>query len=139
MVQAGDTLSILATRYLGSPQAYNRIVAATAAAAATDASYTAIANPNIIAVGWKLCAPAAGETSTGATSTDAAAQTPVNADSAEDDLPLWRTRLQEGAPHPLTIEYLRSQEYPGSPITIEQHWSPAPTTAATWSRICRRG
>jgi dipeptidyl aminopeptidase/acylaminoacyl peptidase len=34
---------------------------------------------------------------------------------------LWAERAGPGDPHPLTIEYLRAQEYPGSAITIEQN------------------
>ncbi len=59
-VQAGDTLSTLATRYLGSALAYGRIVTASNAAAALDASFAPIQDPNVIAVGWKLCVSAAG-------------------------------------------------------------------------------
>jgi dipeptidyl aminopeptidase/acylaminoacyl peptidase len=33
---------------------------------------------------------------------------------------IWALRAGPGDPHPLSIEYLRAQEYPGSPITIEQ-------------------
>jgi dipeptidyl aminopeptidase/acylaminoacyl peptidase len=32
----------------------------------------------------------------------------------------WAKRAGPGDPHPLTIEYLRNQEYPGSAITVEQ-------------------
>lgn len=137
-VQAGETLSIIAGRTMGDQQAYPRIVEATNAAAAVDASYTRIDNPNIIAVGWKLCIP--GDTATTAaqpSSTATAAPTtgasnnaggPVDSASSNpasnDDEPtieeIWARRAGPDDPHPLTIEYLRSQEYPGSPITIEQ-------------------
>jgi len=133
VVQAGDTLSTLAARYLGSPLAYSRIVTATNEAAALDASYVAIQNPNVIAVGWKLCVPAADANAQAAAPTAPAQPTPAateaagNADVAdpvEDELPLWHSRLQEGGPHPLTIDYLRSQEYPGSEIVVEQTLEP---------------
>src|SRR5688572_16631209 len=52
-VQAGETLSIIAGRTLGSQQAYTQIVAATNAAAAIDASYARINNADVIVVGWK--------------------------------------------------------------------------------------
>src|SRR5690606_5986752 len=57
IVQPGDTLSTLATRYFGQPGGYAAIVTATNAAAAVDATYAAIANPDVLAVGWKLCIP----------------------------------------------------------------------------------
>ena len=135
VVQAGDTLSILAARHLGSAQAYDRIVAATNAAAALDATYIPIQNPDIISVGWKLCVPATGVEAPAAASvqptpaapaaaTDVAGTADATEDATEDDLPIWHHRLQDGEPHPLTIDYLRSQEYPGSAITVEQTLAP---------------
>jgi fermentation-respiration switch protein FrsA (DUF1100 family) len=139
-VQAGETLSIIAGRTLGSQQAYPQIVTATNAAAAIDTTYARIDNPNIIAVGWKLCIP--GDTTTvqpaaipttAATSPSASnnAGGPVtnttnnsNATSTGDGPTieeLWAERMGPGDPHPLTIEYLRGQEYPGSAIIIEQN------------------
>ena len=56
-VQAGDTLSTIAGRTLGNSAAYDRIVAATNAAAATDDSFATIESANRLAVGWKLCIP----------------------------------------------------------------------------------
>lgn len=58
IVQPGDTLSLIAGRQLGSQVTYQAIVAATNAKAAVDSSFTAIANPNTLTVGWKLCIPA---------------------------------------------------------------------------------
>jgi len=132
-VQAGDTLSTLATRYLGSALAYGRIVTASNAAAALDASFAPIQDPNVIAVGWKLCVSAAGDAPAAPAQDAVQEQTPEQEQSletaqdavaAEDSLPIWHHRLQEGAPHPLTIDYLRSQDYPGSPITVEQTLAP---------------
>mgnify|MGYP000844960454 CR=1 FL=1 len=132
-VQAGDTLSTLATRYLGSALAYGRIVTASNAAAALDASFAPIQDPNVIAVGRKLCVSAAGDAPAAPAQATVQEQTPEQEQSletaqdavaAEDSLPIWHHRLQEGAPHPLTIDYLRSQDYPGSPITVEQTLAP---------------
>lgn len=138
VVQAGETLSIIAGRTLGSQQAYSQIVTATNAAAAIDATYARIDNPNVIVVGWKLCIPGEGTTVSAVT----AAPTPVapttatpvpnavpatapatTSASSEDDMTIeeqWALRSGPDDPHPLTIEYLRSQEYPGSDITVEQ-------------------
>src|SRR5262245_29875712 len=65
VVQAGDTLSTLAGRYLGNLSAYTAIVEATNARAAVDASYARVTNPNAIAVGMKLCIPATSSIATG--------------------------------------------------------------------------
>ena len=59
VIVAGDSLSGLAGRYLGSSAAYDRIVAATNARAAVDDSYATIVNPALISVGWRVCIPAA--------------------------------------------------------------------------------
>jgi fermentation-respiration switch protein FrsA (DUF1100 family) len=139
-VAPGETLSTIAARTLGNQQAYPEIVAATNAAAATDGSYTRIDNPNVIRVGAQLCIP--GEaTSAPATSTSVASVTPApsatpaatatptasgsttnsTSDNGERTIEeQWALRAGPDDPHPLTIEYLRGQEYPGSEITIEQ-------------------
>jgi LysM repeat protein len=59
-VQPGDTLSLIAARQSGSQTSYQAIVAATNAQAAVDNTFTAIADPNVLSVGWKLCIPAGG-------------------------------------------------------------------------------
>jgi formylglycine-generating enzyme required for sulfatase activity len=59
-VVAGDSLSRIAEKYLGSVRAYPRIVEATNSAAKTNATFKTIVNPNVIAVGQKLCIPASG-------------------------------------------------------------------------------
>jgi hypothetical protein len=56
-VQEGDWLSKLARQYLDDPAAYPAIDLATDAAAAGDSSFQAIADPDRIEVGWKLCIP----------------------------------------------------------------------------------
>ena len=132
IVQPGDTLSILAARHLGAALAYNRLVTATNAAAAQDPSYASIQNPNVISVGWKLCVPGEAETAPVSTATlqatpsateemSAAEESPAAQESLAIEEPLlWQDRLQDGGPHPLTIDYLRGQDYPASPIVIEQ-------------------
>ncbi|MCC6455714.1 MAG: alpha/beta fold hydrolase [Caldilineaceae bacterium] len=140
VVQAGETLSIIAGRTLGNQQAYAQIVAATNAAAAIDATYARIDNPDVIAVGWKLCIPASASGTTTVQPASPSATPPpttvpdaggpatsspsTTATTTSDDGPTieeqWAKRAGPGDPHPLSIEYLREQEYPGSPITIEQ-------------------
>jgi peptide/nickel transport system substrate-binding protein len=57
VVQADDSLSIIAERYFGNVLAYPVIADATSAVAASDDSYTVIDNPDVIEIGWKLCIP----------------------------------------------------------------------------------
>ncbi len=56
-VQADDWLSKLSDKYYGDILAYPAIVEATNAAAQSDSSYAAIANPDLIEIGWTLCIP----------------------------------------------------------------------------------
>ena len=56
-VQADDWLSKLADKYYGDILAYPAIVDATNAVAQSDGSYAAIANPDLIEIGWTLCIP----------------------------------------------------------------------------------
>lgn len=145
-VRAGETLSSIAARTLGSAQAYPQIVAATNAAAAVDPAFARIDNPSVIAVGWKLCIPGANavpvtpvsplpaatpSAATPSAATPPAAVTPAadsrNAAAADQEWTieeLWAARQTPDGPHPLTIEYLREQEFPDSPIVIEQTLSP---------------
>lgn len=58
-VQADDWLSKLAEKFYGDPLAYPAIVAATSAKAASDDSFTALNDPDVIEAGWKLCIPSA--------------------------------------------------------------------------------
>lgn len=58
-VQADDWLSKIADKFLGDTLAYPAIAAATNEAHAGDASFAAIANPDEIEVGWKVCIPSA--------------------------------------------------------------------------------
>lgn len=59
ITQADDWLSKLADKFYGDPLAYPAIVEATNAKAATDASFTAIDNPDTIEAGQKLFIPTA--------------------------------------------------------------------------------
>ncbi|GIV78432.1 MAG: hypothetical protein KatS3mg050_2826 [Litorilinea sp.] len=112
VVQAGDSLSSLAGQYLGNPAAFDAIVQATNARAATDGSYATIADAHLIQVGWKLCIPAG-----------SVALLPTPTPTPASPLPT-PTPLPPGVPHPLTIEYLRQGEYPGSPLVVEQVLEP---------------
>lgn len=58
VVQAGDSLSLIASNFYGDLQAFSTIVAATNAAAAENQIYIAIDDPNLIVVGQTLCIPA---------------------------------------------------------------------------------
>ena len=135
-VQLGDTLSLIAGAQLGDQLAYQSIIDATNAAASADSSYATIANPNQISVGWKLCIPAvAGAQSDAPVVTPEApppaplptpSTTPVPSPSptpiAFPTPPALDLALDEM--HPLMVEYMRQQQYPGSEIVIEQTLDP---------------
>lgn len=116
VIQAGDTLSALATRYYGDLMAYTAIVAATNAKAATDASYAKIADPGAISVGWKLCLPGP-LNSQGAASAPSRPVTPA----LPTAIPTPEAPRDYEA---LRIENMRKGTYPGSAITIEQTLAP---------------
>jgi fermentation-respiration switch protein FrsA (DUF1100 family) len=133
-VQSGDTLSTIAARTLGSQQAYRRIVDATNAQAATDPSFARIANANVLAVGWKLCIPVADAPVL--TAAQAGVETPAGlrldnllelTDIAASVEAALSARAGPDGLHPLTIDYLRRRQYPGSVLTFEQALSPGPT------------
>ncbi len=127
IVQSGDTLSTLAARYLGGSLDYNRIVEATNTKAAADASYTTIDNPNMIAVGWKLCLPGSAAAALAPVSPLAQPAVAPSAGaeiSAESTLTATDVLTETVSQRPLTIAYLRDQSYPGSAITIEQTLAP---------------
>lgn len=129
VVQPGDSLSGIAARYLGGFGNYNQIISATNTAAVTDSSYARIANANSISVGWKLCIPGAATSVTANNARPTAAvPTPTAVPtSAEEPLTLeeeYADRWDGTGPFPLTFDYLRQQEYPGSEITIEQTLAP---------------
>ncbi|MEZ4657734.1 MAG: alpha/beta fold hydrolase [Caldilineaceae bacterium] len=126
IIQPGDTLSVIAGRQLGNQLGYQAIVDATNAKAAADASYATIANPNVVNVGWKLCIPAransvsavAAQTTVAPTVQPAATVTPLPPVTP----PALNLTLDEM--HPLMVEYMRQQVYPGSDIVIEQVLEP---------------
>ncbi|HMN27028.1 MAG TPA: alpha/beta fold hydrolase [Caldilineaceae bacterium] len=133
VVRAGDTLSSLAGRYLGNPAAYNAIVEATNARAASDASYARIVNANSLAVGMKLCIPAGGTQDAGgpvaaaplvtvqpvATATPGGSPTPLPTPTATPTSRVPVRNLNQ-----LSIEWARGQSYPGSDIVIEETLTP---------------
>jgi dienelactone hydrolase len=135
-VQPGDTLSIIAARQSGSQVNYQAIIAATNAKAAIDNTFTAITNPNVLAVGWKLCIPASGAAVVAPaanglnrllpTATPRAA--PLAAATAVATPPIWLAPptldLELDEMHPLMVEYMRQQSYPGSDIVIEETLAP---------------
>jgi hypothetical protein len=140
VVQRGQTLTAIATRLLGTQDGVADIIAATNAQAAVDASYTTINDPNAVEAGWKICIPEATSDNTPVTPTrrslvesTTAMNNRVNNSKSQaravdvtleenDKLlqSMLEARLDETGTHPLTIEYLRRQEYPGSPLTIEE-------------------
>jgi len=124
IVQPGDTLSLIAGRTLGNLAAYNAILTATNTKAAQDASYATIANANVLVVGWKLCVPAGSGLATGTTAVVAAPATPTPLPTpiVAPTPPALNLTLAEM--HPLMIERMRAQSYPGSDIVIEQTLAP---------------
>ena len=119
-VQTGETLSAIAARELGSLGAYPQIVTATNAASAADASYATITDPGRISVGWRLCIPDAsvGARRVAAQPAPATSTTspPITTTEADDEFVF--------DPERLTIDYLRSLEFPGSELVIEQELAP---------------
>ena len=130
IVQSGDTLSTIAGRVYGDIAVFQSIVAATNAKAATDSTYTAIANPNVISVGWKLCIPAQGGGLVTASGAPAVTRTPMPTRVptptavlvAPATPPVIDTPIAEQ--NALSIARIRVQRYPGSDIVIEQTLAP---------------
>ncbi|RIK48468.1 MAG: peptidase [Chloroflexi bacterium] len=119
IVQPGDTLSTVATRYFGQPSSYTAIVTATNAAAAMDSSYATIADPDILAVGWKLCIPATSAAGPALVATPTPTATPTPAGTpTPTPTPLPADR------HPLAIPQMRRASYPGSDLVVEQTLDP---------------
>lgn len=132
-VQPGDTLSLIAGRQFGSQVTYQAIVAATNAKAAVDHSYATITNPNTLNVGWKLCIPATNSQVSNPASSSQLAATPTPAIAAAVPTPtatplIWlqppTLDLALNEMHPLMVEYMRKQSYPGSDIVIEETLAP---------------
>jgi len=63
-VQADDYLSTIAEKAYGDPLAFPAIMEATNQQNAVDDSYAKIDNPDVIAVGWKLCVPSGADAET---------------------------------------------------------------------------
>jgi acetyl esterase/lipase len=132
IVQPGDTLSIIAGRQFGNQLTYQAIVAATNAKAAVDSSYPAITNPNTLVVGWKLCIPASSDAASVA-QVSVAPSAPALAAPAPSPTPnatplIWlkppTLDLTLAEMHPLMVEYMRRQAYPGSDLVIEETLAP---------------
>lgn len=105
-VVSGDTLGALAQKYLGSNSLYQQIADATNAANKVDSSYAAIADPNVLEVGWKLCIPA----KAGGATTAPAATTPAPA-TAPAVAPLTLAQLGNAT--------YQVQDAPGGSITLQ--------------------
>lgn len=60
-IQAGDSLSTLASRELGNPYDYRAILALTNARCQNDANLTCIDNPSLLQVGWQVYLPTQSE------------------------------------------------------------------------------
>ena len=121
VVEAGDTLTGLAVRWLDDPLAYTRIIAATNAAAEADDSFAAIDDEGRIVVGWKLCLESplgeGGPASASGGAGSGAASVGTDPDEAPSDVFTF-----DGAR--LTIDYLRGLTYGGSAIVIEETLDP---------------
>ena len=57
IVQQGDTLARIAAQYYNNPWAYPALVFATNQSVSEGKGFQAIADPNLIEPGWKLCIP----------------------------------------------------------------------------------
>lgn len=120
IVQAGDTLSTIAGRTLGDASAYARIVAATNAAAAIDATFTVIESADRLSIGWKLCIPGSQQSAAPVASTPGPAGAPPS--PTEDEGGLVASDPFDG--EALTIDYLRKQSYPDQQLVIEETLAP---------------
>lgn len=58
VVQPGESLGTIASRFFNNAGAYNQIIQATNAAVGTGGNFTNISDPNLIAPGQTLCIPA---------------------------------------------------------------------------------
>ncbi|GIK75413.1 MAG: hypothetical protein BroJett021_44010 [Chloroflexota bacterium] len=126
-VQTGDTLSSIAWRTLGNAGAYDRIVAATNAAAASDSTFPTIVSADRLSIGWKLCIPAGGAqpaalAAPATTATPTAVNTPAAAPETENEGGIAEIAPFDG--EALTIDYLRRQEFPNQQLVIRQTLAP---------------
>lgn len=122
-VVSGDTLSAIAARTLGSYGAYPEIISATNAKAVQDSRYPTIENAGVIQVGWSLCIPDADFVAPIQSALPLSAPSgPTPTRTPTPTTPY--TEVREGELHPLTIERMREQDYPGSDIVVEQVLAP---------------
>ncbi|MBX3015774.1 MAG: alpha/beta fold hydrolase [Caldilineaceae bacterium] len=135
IVQPGDTLSLIAGRQFGNQLTYQAIVAATNAQAAVDSSYATITNPNTLKVGWKLCIPTtSGVPAANLPATPLRSATPQAMTTPRPALTpvatpwIWLTPptldLELAEMHPLMVESMRAQHYPGSDLVFEETLAP---------------
>lgn len=137
IVQAGDTMSSIASRYYGDAQVYPRIVEATNQQATSNATYATIVNANVLRVGWKLCLPGP---LNGRAETPTRTVTPTRTATPSPSQPVTRASTPVPAPtgnavatpeqpvvdraqdevYPAMIEYMRQQSYPGSQVVIDR-------------------
>lgn len=86
VVQASDTLSLIADKYLGDSQAFSQIVEATNTAAADNQTFAMIDDPNLIEVGQTVCIPGSPEAqTTPATTGEDTAAAPANSTATAGD------------------------------------------------------
>ncbi len=83
VIQADDSLWKVAQKYLGDGNRYPEIVAATQTRHATDPSFDALPNPNLIRVGGKIWVPAAPPSAAPGQPAPAATSTPPAAAAAD--------------------------------------------------------
>jgi LysM repeat protein len=98
VVQAGDSLSLIASNFYGDLQAFSTIFAATNAAAAENQVYGVIDDPNLIVVGQTLCIPAS------ATQTQTPALTPAAPSTSESEAVAPQPSAPTTTVAPLTSE-----------------------------------
>jgi uncharacterized protein len=139
VMREGLTLASIAALNFGTQDGVAELIAATNAQAAVDSSYTVIRDPNQVEIGWKICVPSvpnddAVANATRASSVEAASASSRSTDSRraigttgvaleENDQLLQAmiaARSSAGGAYPLSIEYLRQQQYPGSPLILEE-------------------
>jgi uncharacterized protein len=141
VLQRGQTLATIAARNFGTQDAVADLIAATNALAAVDASYTHIRDANAVEAGWKICVPASVSRNDLTTTPRSIVRRGASASgiyNVQNNATLPATGLELGLEenharlesalaarmgkdgvHPLSIEYLRRQRYPGSPLTVE--------------------
>ncbi len=119
-IQADDWLSKLAEKEYGDPLAYPAIVHYTNEMAASDSTYTAIENPDLIEVGWVIYLPTADEATTYLGSEMAAAEEAAPAEGQV--LKVWHYESDTGAMGMAWAAAMKEFEetHPGVTIEFEQ-------------------